>query len=198
MPANMFRVEPITQEHLKNATDLFNDFIEGSNKRACGVCSCSNCPNSEADLQQEYQKCPAKMQITGMIVNSESGEVIGSVKMQQHGMPSATPLDACLHTTRPGEMYIDWMSVSASARGMGAGTRLLEWCEQVARTRGASFLSLGVLNGSPARRLYERHGYVRKQQGMCSSVCGNCVVCCFFGCPFSGHCGWTVMEKQLA
>ena len=45
-------------------------------------------------------------------------------------------------------------------RGEGIGTQLVEALEDLARAAGFSQLSLSVDTDNPARRLYERLGYV--------------------------------------
>ena len=52
------------------------------------------------------------------------------------------------------------MYVRAEARGRGIGELLIEAICREARAQGYSHLHLGVTEGSPARRLYERCGFV--------------------------------------
>ena len=61
-----------------------------------------------------------------------------------------------LHTTKPGEAYVEQLSVAAAARGKGIGKLLLGWAEARAREHNCRILTLSVLNGNPAMRLYER------------------------------------------
>ena len=53
------------------------------------------------------------------------------------------------------------IGVVATARGRGVGTRLLEALVDVARGDGYRAISLSVEPDNPARRLYERTGFVR-------------------------------------
>ena len=62
-------------------------------------------------------------------------------------------------------------------------------------------MSLGVVNGNPARRLYERFGFVAVERGrgcrQCvDDACMNCMICSFFGMAH-GECGGVMMEKPL-
>jgi ribosomal protein S18 acetylase RimI-like enzyme len=88
------------------------------------------------------------------------------------------------------------MAVTAAARGKGAGTAMLRWSESIARERGATRLSLGVVRGNPAIRLYERFGFVRTS-GFRPDM--DCMITCMMGCPHwrNGGCGGYMMEKPL-
>lgn len=58
------------------------------------------------------------------------------------------------------EYYIDTICVSEKARGMGIGTKLLQFAAQQGKELGYEKLSLNVeLEKTDARRLYERMGY---------------------------------------
>lgn len=53
------------------------------------------------------------------------------------------------------------MGVAPTWRGRGIGSGLLEALVSAARDAGTPSLSLSVEADNPARRLYERHGFVR-------------------------------------
>ena len=53
------------------------------------------------------------------------------------------------------------IAVLAGPRGRSIGAALLEALLRTARARGCSALSLSVAAGNPARRLYERPGFVK-------------------------------------
>jgi ribosomal protein S18 acetylase RimI-like enzyme len=192
-PLAMARVELLSEPHFVGANKVFNDFIGGAGgghgKVCCCCCACSNCPNSEDEFAANYRKHP-ELKETSAVALSD-GKVIGSVKLVFHGQYQGV-IDQCLHTPKKDEAYIDHLAVDASARGRGIGTEMLRWCEQTARARGAKVLTLGVVSGNPARRLYERFGFVQVSSGCCKSS----VVYCLFGKPH-GQFGGVTMEKRL-
>ena len=67
-----------------------------------------------------------------------------------------------LYERRPadGELLMDGIAVSASRRGMGVGTRLLEFLLEYAEANDYATVRLDVVDiNSAARRLYERVGF---------------------------------------
>lgn len=187
------RVEPLTEARFAGALAIQNDFV-GARKRACCLCSYACCPAGPAEFAAPFRRSPERMATCAVAVRGEH-EVVGFVQMTAHGMPRDL-VSRMLHTSRAGECYIEMMAVSAETRGQGVGTRLLEWCEAVARARGARTLSLGVVAGNPARRLYERFGFVAREQGTCECICTSSLLCCLFGLPHC-RCGGIEMEKSL-
>ncbi len=83
-------------------------------------------------------------------------------------------------SAKPDEFIVSTISVSAAARGLGVGTRLMNAAEELARERGKNLMSLGVIGeNEAARRLYERLGYrvTKSQKGrMIRWVTGDDVV----------------------
>ncbi|MHA0038693.1 GNAT family N-acetyltransferase [Deinococcus sp. PESE-13] len=61
--------------------------------------------------------------------------------------------------TEGDELYLDTLSTTAAARGQGIGAALIDACAQRAQSLGVP-LTLLVEDGNPARRLYERSGFV--------------------------------------
>lgn len=95
---------------------------------------------------------------------------------------------------------MEFLSVTAQARGQGVGTKLLQWGEERAREHNATELTLSVLNGNPAKRLYERFGFVAQPMTWWQR-CMDCVcVTVLMGRPY-GCChrdwGSTFMVKDL-
>lgn len=85
------------------------------------------------------------------LVAELDGEVVGYVSLSR-----ATPLVSNAHVA-----MIDGMAVRPQARGSGVGAQLLEAALEHARHRAARRVRLRVLaTNGPARRLYERHGFV--------------------------------------
>lgn len=85
----------------------------------------------------------------------------------------------------PRVAYLEAISVSSSARGLGVGSRLLEDARQLSRERGCQSLVLSVvLENEAAKRLYLRDGFtvtdVKKPKllGLFTNVAGATVMSC--------------------
>ena len=64
------------------------------------------------------------------------------------------------------EMYVCYLGVKETARGLGVGSRLLKQKKAVARQRGYEKMTLDVaLNNPDAQRLYERLGFTVSRAG---------------------------------
>lgn len=64
------------------------------------------------------------------------------------------------HRPKADEIYVDGIAVSAEARGLGIGTRLLAEATAIAREQGKRFVRLDVIDINPrAQALYARLGY---------------------------------------
>ena len=101
------------------------------------------------------------------------------------------------HKVVPGEAYIEAITVVSHARGMGVGGKLMKWAEEKARERGCTFMQLTVLDGNPAKRLYERNGFVELPPEGCIATCLTVIL---VGMPF-GTCSGSSprdMKKDLA
>ena len=108
------------------------------------------------------------------IAVGKDGTPLGFVMLAIHPMNDKDGL----HSTKPGETYVEQLSVAAAARGKGIGTKLLQWAEARARESNSTTLTLSVINGNPARRLYERFGFVAKRTDPCEDcITGCCIIC---------------------
>ncbi len=176
------------------AADITRAYNDGAGAKFCCLC----CPLSEHESGQgliKYMEAnPSRIPSWGIAVDND-GRVLGYVAMTFHPMQ---PMDG-LHTTKPGEAYIDHVMVSAAARGRGVGLLLLEWAEALAREHNSTILALEVLNGNPAKRLYERFGLVVQPAGPCSRYCISPIfICCFASLPYGcSHWGSVLMTKNL-
>ena len=193
------RVQALTMELLTadgslGAADITRAYNDGAGSKFCCLC----CPLAEHQSGQgiiKYMKeNSSRLPFWGIALDND-GRALGYVAMTFHPMQ---PMDG-LHTTKPGEAYIDHLMVSSTARGKGVGTKLLEWAETLARERNCTFLALEVLNGNPAKRLYERFGLEVKPAGLCTKFCVSPLfICCFaslhYGCS---HWGSVLMTKSL-
>ena len=90
--------------------------------------------------------------------------------------------------------------MSAAARGKGIGRLLLQWAEAQARAANGTSMTLSVLNGNPARRLYERFGFVVVPADPCEQLVSCCVVTSLMGRPYGlcdPHFGGVEMKMVL-
>ena len=124
------------------------------------------------------------------------GDPLGFVQLAIYPMQDKDSL----HTTKPGETYIEQITVAAAARGKGVGRALLQWAEDRAREKQCNVLTLAVLNGNKAKRLYERVGFVDVPTDACDQLVGGFIVCFLMGRPYGlcdPHCGSVDMRKAL-
>jgi ribosomal protein S18 acetylase RimI-like enzyme len=65
-----------------------------------------------------------------------------------------------LENLAPGTWYVNVLAVRPQFRGLGLGTRLLDFADEAGRARGKHGMSVIVSDANPgARRLYQRCGY---------------------------------------
>jgi ribosomal protein S18 acetylase RimI-like enzyme len=92
-----------------------------------------------------------------------------------------------LEAAAPGSWYVNILGVFTEYRGRGLGTRLLRRAEELADATGTRRMSLIVDSGNdPARRLYERTGYVEETRRPMVPFPGSTV---------SGD--WVLMVKEI-
>ncbi len=85
------------------------------------------------------------------LVAEENGVILGYLRLQdKYPFPEGV-----------GVLSVNGLAVADKARGRGVGSILLTAAAEEAKRRGARKISLHVHDTNlPARRLYERHGYV--------------------------------------
>eukprot|EP01045_Picozoa_sp_COSAG04_P018883 COSAG04_NODE_1785_length_5585_cov_461.563799_3_plen_236_part_00 len=144
------------------------------------------------------------------------GTIVGFCQLRLPGMPVDFDTPEWYEgRLAPDEGHIERLVVSGRMRGQGIGTQLLDWAEVTCRNWGSlsdrdtsrvsldlpadqplrqpiNRISLTVVHGNPARRLYERHGYVAQRQGCCGRL-GN-IACAYF---LMRKCGLNRMVKEL-
>ena len=189
--ASAIRVQALTMDVVDQMTAIHN---EGFGSKVCCLC----CPVGDNDgrTRKFYEKHPERLAVCGVALDRD-GATLGYVQLAIHPMHDKDGL----HNTQPGEAYIEQISVGAAARGRGVGCTLLQWAESQARGRGCHTLTLSVLNGNPARRLYERFGFQAKSQDGCEECLTCCIVFCIVGRPYGlcdPHGGAVDMTKALA
>jgi len=163
-------INVVEKKHLDDVVRIRADFL--NSKHCCCIIPLG--AGSGSDLRKLYAKNPELMQVAAVASVPDKG-VVGFIQVRFEGMPCD------LHTAKHGEAYINELCVDAEARGMGVGTALLNWAEELAKQRNSTFMSLSVISGNPAVGLYKRKGYIAKKQSIFAIV-GNFVgLCCLFG-----------------
>ena len=188
-------VEALTPERFADAALVLGLLL--STKGECfGMCRYSWCLPTAEQLGETYKSDPHSLRTTGVAV--VDGKAVGVIRVSVFGRPkgSRSSDEEALHELRAGEAYVEYLSVTEEARGRGVGTALLRFAEAAARAEGATFMSLGVVRGNPALRLYERVGYRVVPRDCCDSFCTCCFVGCYMGFPH-GRCGADEMEMVL-
>jgi len=125
------------------------------------------------------------------------GRIVGYIQLGTSKFPDIYGLHDC----KAGELYIDQIGVSSVMRGMGVGTKLLKWAEEKARSMdGIDRLTLEVIDGNRAIRLYERFGFRVKPNSACMRGCYCFLTFWLVGCPYgisNMTCGSFDMVKNL-
>ena len=92
-----------------------------------------------------------------LVVAVEADTVLGTVTW----CPPGSPFREISTEDHQGE--IRTLSVSPEARGRGVGSALVDWCIDEAQTTGLAEILLSTLpEMTPAHRLYESRGFVRR------------------------------------
>ena len=189
------RIEEISAATFDGARVVTNEFLGAGKSVCCVPLWCFPASQGEFNSHFELQYEEA-LKTTAVAVRESDDRVIGIMKTAIHGQ-ARSAADRGMHETRPGECYIEFLAVASDARGQGVGTRLLKWAEELALSRGCNVLTLGVMNGNPAGRLYQRFGFIRKREGdPCNAMAACLFTSCFIGCP-NGVPGGQQMEKPL-
>jgi ribosomal protein S18 acetylase RimI-like enzyme len=187
-------INVVEKKHLEDVIRIRADFL--NSKHCCCILPLG--VDSDSELRKLYAKNPEMMQVAAVASVPDKG-VVGFIQVIFEGMPCE------VHTAKYGEAYISELCVDAEARGMGVGTALMNWAEDLAKQRNSTYMSLSVLYGNPAIGLYKRKGYVAKKQSIFDLVGNFAAMCCFIGpliCPSGSpsYCNYGMvvyMEKQL-
>ncbi|QDZ20458.1 N-acetyltransferase domain-containing protein [Chloropicon primus] len=180
--------------------DLIDGYVkchnDGFGSKVC--CLCCPVATNQGDTLRYYTENPDRLQFCGVAVRkSDPLTPLGQVQIAPFPLQDKNSL----HKVKPGETYVEEISVSAGARGLGIGTKLLQWAEDTARKAGSNHMTLGVLNGNPAQRLYERVGYrVIECDDAIEKCCACFFVTLFVGRPYGlcdPHWGAVDMRKDL-
>lgn len=193
------QIELIQTEHLSEVTQILAHGF--GNKYYLG---CIPSIESETVVRRRYEQKmpPAKWKLGAVAVDTASKEILGFIQMTREGLPM---YPEGLHSCADDEMYIEQIAVSENARGKGIGTMLLQWSVQTAtqhQSEGIQRLTLVVVNGNPAQRLYARFGFrVGAKQEQLNNNCIQssfmaCAVACFVGRPYGCCNEWGVTEME--
>ena len=189
--ASEWSVKPLTMDLVDSMRNVHN---EGFGSKTC--CCCCPVADTDGSIRRFYTKHPERLPMCGLAVGKD-GVPVGYVQLAIYPINDKDGL----HVTKPGETYVEQICVSDAARGKGIGKLLLQWAEAKARAAGGTSMTLSVLNGNPARRLYERFGFVVvPEEGPCEHCIGGCVVTCLMGRPYGlcdPHFGAVSMKMLL-
>jgi ribosomal protein S18 acetylase RimI-like enzyme len=184
---NKIVIQSLTEQQFDEARRIENAFV-GSKGCCFGLCSYSWCPTSTKEFESIYRDDPDRRSTYGVAIRQSDQTVVGVITLRQ-GNQASTTIENFFHSPGETECYVDHITVTQDARRMGIGTQLLSWADEKAKERGATKITLGVVRGNPAKRLYERHGYIDKRT--------------FYVWPWlllglpHGQFGADLMEKQL-
>lgn len=187
-------VEVVQEKHFADLGRMQKDFLNSKFFCCCIPMGMGEC---EARVRQTYNKCPEMMKVAAVAIVED--RVVGFIQLVLHGMPCD------LHKVEKGEAYVYMIAVDPDARGMGIGSKLLNWSEEIAKQRGCDKMSLHVLGGNKAIGLYERKGYSAQPASCCLLASTFLFVCCFLGPrirPSGSPAYWSYgksiyMEKEL-
>ncbi|KAJ1468938.1 acyl-CoA N-acyltransferase [Baffinella frigidus] len=186
---------PLTSERFPAVIAIQKQFL--NSKRCLCLIPCGMCEGMD-EFAERHRQHPERLGMAAVAVGAD-GQAVGFVQMSMVGMQSFD--ERLFHKVGPGEAYIESMAVLDGNRGTGLGKEMLSWCEKRAREQGAAVLTLGVINGNPAQRLYERFGFVATPRSPCAQMVSCCCLTVLFGRPY-GCCdaavGVTLMHKPLA
>ncbi len=141
-------IETLQEKHFADLARLQKDFL--NSKYMC-CCIPLGSFSTEDKVRKTFKKCPAMMDV-GAVALVE-GEAVGFIQVVLHGMPCD------IHTVEKDEAYVYNIAVDPDARGMGVGTKLLAWADEIGRQHGCAKITLDVLDGNKAIGLYQRKGY---------------------------------------
>lgn len=141
-------IETFQEKHFADLVRLQKDFL---NSKLMCCCIPLGLFSTEAEVQKTFKKCPAMMETGAMAF--VDGQAVGFIQVVLHGMPCD------IHTCEKDEAYVYMIAVDPDARGMGVGSKLLAWAEEIGRKHGKTKVTLDVLDGNKAIGLYQRKGY---------------------------------------
>jgi GNAT superfamily N-acetyltransferase len=108
-----------------------------------------------------FPKSAAEEFFRKVIAGVEAGDRILLAAFDDSNLVGTVQIVTALPPNQPHRAEIAKLLVRRSARGKGAGQRLMEEVERQARGAGKTLLMLDTVTGGDAERLYERLNWVR-------------------------------------
>lgn len=147
-PGPAVLIETVQEKHFADLARLQKDFL--NSKYMC-CCIPLGSFATEAEVRKTFKKHPAMMEVGAVALVDD--QAVGFIQVVLHGMPCD------IRTVEKDEAYVYMIAVDPDARGMGVGSKLLAWADDIGRQHGCEKISLDVLEGNKAIGLYERRGY---------------------------------------
>lgn len=201
---SVVQIETLTRERVPELAEITH---EGFGQKACCLCFSESPSEMRSNLLKGYGEYPdEKLAVCGLAVEysaaagggqepRQGGSIVGFCQLTLPGLPGDYELECLSEGVSDDEGHVDRIAVSSRMRGRGIGKKLLDWADNTCRAwprQHITKISLEVVHGNPAQRLYERHGYIVQPEDGCSR-CFN--ICCVFF--LMRHCGARKMVKSL-
>eukprot|EP00927_Polykrikos_kofoidii_P073185 TRINITY_DN69256_c0_g1_i1.p1 TRINITY_DN69256_c0_g1~~TRINITY_DN69256_c0_g1_i1.p1 ORF type:complete len:226 (-),score=28.14 TRINITY_DN69256_c0_g1_i1:135-812(-) len=183
------RREELNTELMKEIGSLYHDGFGG--KRCC-LCFHDSESSTQENSKNAYTKFPTSKLEACAVARDADGHAIGLAQLGFKDTPGDWEMPSFLVSKpKQGTGHLERIVVGAKARGKGVGTQLLDWVDNKCRDRGCERVKLEVVSGNPAKKLYERHGYVTV-----TGTCARCAMCPLIYC-LMGHLYADTMVKPL-
>ncbi|CAK9097441.1 Aminoalkylphosphonate N-acetyltransferase (KAT) (Peptidyl-lysine N-acetyltransferase) [Durusdinium trenchii] len=164
---------------------------DGFGSKRC--CLCFGDTNSElvSNLSSAVARVPdSKLEAYAVAVLD--GDAVGFAQLGFHDTPGDIMMPYAFQTKpSAGTCHLERIVVSSKVRGKGLGTKLLAWVDSKARERECKTVKLEVVSNNPAKKLYERQGYVSHTSTAAKVCMCPCVFCLL------GHLYFDAMYKTL-
>ena len=164
---------------------------DGFRDKRCCLCIGDSQAELECSLRSAAKWVPdAKLEGFGVAMTGDQS--VGFAQLGFHDTPGDVMLPVCFRNIpAPDTCHLERIVVSHTMRGKGLGTKLLNWVDEKARQRGCKHVMLEVVSNNPAKKLYEKHGYVSR-----TGTCQKVYMCPLFFCATS-HLYYDEMYKTL-
>ena len=164
---------------------------DGFGGKRCCLCCGDTTSELESNLKSAVKWVPdSKLESYGLAIASD--KVVGFAQLGFHDTPGDVMMPICFRSSPKSDTcHLERIVVSNQMRGKGVGTQLLNWVDAKAREKNCKKVKLEVVSNNPAKKLYERQGYVSHTDN-CQKVC-MCPMTCFL----MGHLYFDAMYKTL-